>query len=71
MNHYYEQYRMGVQQQWQGMSFVSKCAAFLIGTLLLVSGLITGFFVFSVSLIIAILLYIKTVVEKFFSKAGP
>ncbi|MGI9316488.1 MAG: hypothetical protein ACR2QW_04065 [bacterium] len=71
MNHYYEQYRMDLQQQWQGMSFVSKCTAFLICTLLLVSGLLTGFFVFSVSLIIAMLLYIKTVIEEKLPKADP
>ena len=71
MNHYYELYRMDLQQQWQGMSLVSKCTTFLICALLLVSGLITGFFVFSVSLIIAMLLYTKTFIEKRFPKAGP
>ena len=76
-NHYehysnhYEQYRMDVQQQWQSMSFVSKCTAFLILALLLVSGFITGFFVLSVSLTIGMLLFIKTAIEKRFLKADP
>ena len=60
MNDYYSQYKYMLKQQWQSMDLLSKGFALLICFILLFSGLFTGLFVFSASLIITLALYLKS-----------
>ena len=71
MNLQYENVKFAIKHQWQNMSLMSKCTTVMVSSLLLLSGLFTGFLIFSVSLIIGILLFACRFIEnKFPSKAN-
>ena len=60
MNNYGVQYKALLKQQWQSMDWVSKSLAALVFFVLLLSGMFTGLFIFSASVIIASALYLKS-----------
>ena len=64
MNDYYNQYKLMLKQQWQSMDWLSKGFAFLICFILLFSGFFTGLFIFSASLVITAVLYLKSLLNK-------
>ncbi len=64
MNDYFTQYKLLLKQQWQSMDWISKVFAVLICMILLFGGLISGLFLFSTSLVIALALYLKSLVDK-------
>ena len=63
MNGFFKQYTSSCEQRWRSMSFFSKCTAVLIYAILLFSGLVTGLFIFSASLLaIALAVYLHSLV---------
>ena len=66
MNDYFTQYKHMLKQQWQSMDWVSKGFALLICFILLFSGLFTGLFIFSASLVISLALYLKCLIDKYY-----
>jgi len=68
MNLQFENIKFAFQHQWQSMSLTAKCSAIIISVLLLLSGLFTGFLIFSISLIIALVMFVSRFVEKKFPK---
>lgn len=65
MNDYFTQYKLLLKQQWQSMDWISKGFALLICFILLFSGLFTGLFIFSASLVITAALYLKSLINKY------
>jgi len=60
MNDFIKQYTSIFEQRWRAMGFFSKCTAVLICGILLFSGLVTGLFIFSASLAIALAMYLHS-----------
>ena len=59
MNEFLSQYKNLLKQEWQSMDGVSKGLAVLISLMLVVGGLFTGLFVFSLSLVITLAVYLR------------
>ena len=64
MNDFFKQYTSSCEQRWRSMSFFSKCTAVLICAILLFSGLVTGLFIFSASLAIALAVYLHSLFSR-------
>ncbi len=65
MNNYLHTYQLQLKHQWQSMDWTSKFFAVLVCSILLVSGLFTGFFIFCTSLVIALSFYLKLKFNQF------
>lgn len=64
MNDFMNQYRSEIKQQWHGLDLTSKCTAVMVISLLVIGVMFTGIFVLSFSLVIALSLYLKPLVDK-------
>lgn len=64
MNNDLNDYKTIAQKQWQTMNWASRCTVIFICALLLIIGLVTGFFIFCLSMMIAIILHIKLATKR-------
>ena len=70
MNDYFTDYKLLLKQQWQSMDSISRTFAVLICFLLLFGGLISGLFLFGVSLVITLALYLQSLLTKMTHKSN-